>query len=259
MLRRDLKAYMKFAENLANKSGKVINKHFRNLDGFMSKSDFSPVTRADTEAEALIRELIRKEYPAHGIVGEEFGEENKKSEFKWVIDPIDGTKSFLTGRPLFTTLISLVHKEQILVGLIDQPITKDRWVAGKGIKTTFNNKKVRTREITNIKDAIIATTDPNLLSKKILSKFNKLVDMSKYVIYGGDAYNYALLASGYIDIIIETGLKKHDFCALVNIVQEAGGIITNLSGEVLDYKSSGDLVVCANLSIHKQVMKIING
>ncbi len=244
--------FEKFAHLLADISVDVSAKYFRKAGNIDSKQDKSPVTIADREIESRICEKIRKVYPDHAIYGEEFGEVSNKSSFKWVIDPIDGTMSFISGRPLFTTLIALLENNSPILGMICQPISNERWLATIGAPI-----KKKTSDVKLIEDAITATTSPFLFSADKLAIYNKFKDASKYNLYGGDAYNYAQLADGNIDIVIESGLKPYDFLALVPIIKASGGIITDWQGSELDFNSSGDVLACANQELHRQAIKMI--
>jgi inositol-phosphate phosphatase/L-galactose 1-phosphate phosphatase/histidinol-phosphatase len=247
-----------FANNLVDKSGDSIRKHFRNINNFISKGDLSPVTIADQEAEQILRALIKEKFPEHGIQGEEFGIENADSEYRWIIDPIDGTTSFMIGRPTFGTLIALIHNGKTILGVIDQPIASERWLAYNGLGATLNNKKINTRACAKIKDAVLCTTGPNYFTPEKLKLFNQASEKSRFTIYGGDCYSYGLLAAGHVDLVIESGLKQHDFFPLKTIIEEAGGVITDWHGKELDMQSDGDIVVAGDERVHSEALEILN-
>jgi inositol-phosphate phosphatase/L-galactose 1-phosphate phosphatase/histidinol-phosphatase len=247
-----------FANNLVDNSGDIIRKHFRNIDNIIAKGDMSPVTIADQETEQVLRELIRKKFPEHGIQGEEFGIENESAEYRWIIDPIDGTTSFMIGRPTFGTLIALTQNGKAVLGVIDQPIAGERWLAYNGLGATLNNKKIRTRKCEKISDAVLCTTGPNYFSSDKLKLFNQTSEKARYTIYGGDCYSYGLLAAGHVDLVIESGLKQHDFMPLKTIIEEAGGIITDWQGNEIGMDSSGDVLVAGDARVHKEVLKLLN-
>lgn len=257
MPEQDIKRLLEFANNCVDKSGVKIRSHFRNLADIESKNDESPVTIADKEAEKILRNAIKEQYPDHGIHGEEYGVENPDAEYKWIIDPIDGTASFMIGRPIFGTLIGLLKNGKPILGVIDQPITGERWVAGEGCGTTFNNSMCKTRN-SSLSKAILCTTSPEYLPGEALTKFNQLASKVRYTIYGGDCYNYGLLAAGHVDLVVESGLKQHDFWPLIPIIIEAGGVITDWQGNELTEGSNGDVVAAANGELHKQVLAILN-
>ncbi len=252
-----------FAHKLADKSGEVIRKYYRNFGSIEAKGDLSPVTIADQEAEKAIRFLIKQHYCDHGIQGEEFGLENENSKLRWVIDPIDGTSSFMIGRPIFGTLIALSYEGRPIIGLIDQPITGERWIGYEKENQTkqsfLNGKSINTRSCEKLANAVIATSGPNYFSKDKLSKFNEIAGKALYKIYGGDCYNYALLAMGTVDVVVESGLKPHDFMALSAVVEGAGGMATDWQGKPLDINSNGDVLCSGDKKVHEEVLKMLNG
>lgn len=254
-----LNSYVAFAEELADASGKILQKYYRAVEGVEVKSDQTIVTLADKETEQALREMIVKRYPNHGIRGEEFGIEREDAEYQWVLDPIDGTTSFLIGRPLFGTLISLVHKESPLIGIINQPITKERWVGVKEVSARLNESIIHTGCPMALSDVILCTTSHSLLRPDIAEKFETLTKKVKCTSYGGDCYNYGLLAAGHVDVIIETGLKAHDFCALVPIVEAAGGVITDFENKALTLHSTGNVVAASSKKIHQLVIEEMFG
>ena len=252
-----------FANHLADLSSDIAHKYFRQKIGEENKVDHSPVTFADKEIEKAIREAIFRQYPSHGVIGEEYDNINDNADYKWVIDPIDGTSSFIMGKPIFGVLIALTYKNKPFIGIINQPINKERWVGIIGGGATLNNKKISTRSTGSISNSILCTTSPFFFKDKNLEFFNKISAQTKYqkyggVFYGGDCYLFGLMALGYIDIIIETGLKNYDFCALVPVVEEAGGIITDWGGKKLDINSNGQILACGDKAVHAQILEIAN-
>jgi inositol-phosphate phosphatase / L-galactose 1-phosphate phosphatase / histidinol-phosphatase len=229
---------------LADAAGAAIRPYYRADFGLESKADASPVTLADRAAEAAIRTILGQERPEDGIIGEEYGSERAGASRQWVIDPIDGTTSFVAGRPIFGTLISLMVDGWPVMGLIDQPILQERWIGGAGHPTTLNGKRVKTRACPELKEAILSTTSPNCFSPHEGEHFMALAAKTAHrrLIWGGDCYNYALLASGHIDIVVEAGLKLHDLAALVPVVEAAGGMMCDWNGEPLHAGSAGDVI-----------------
>lgn len=246
---------IEFLNKSVDKSGDIIRKYFRNLDNIDLKDDQSPVTIADREAEKALRDWIKAQFPEHGIYGEEFGRENESAEYQWIIDPIDGTSSFMIGRPIFGTLLGLLQNGAPIAGVIDQPITNDRWIATKGEGAYFNGKKTSVRKCDSIKSAIIATTSPDYFgdnSKKML--FN-IAKQSKHMIYGGDCYSYALIASGTLDAVIDADMQPYDYLPLVTIVQGSGGIITDWQGRELNGKSNGNVIAAGDSRVHREILE----
>ena len=232
------------AAKLADVAGAAIRPFFRSVFTLDDKADASPVTEADRAAEAAMRRIIEAEYPRDGIIGEEYGEKPGSTGRVWVLDPIDGTTSFIAGRPIFGTLIALMVEGWPVLGVIDQPIARERWVGTTGKPTTFNDAPVRTRRCPALDEALLATTSPHLFSDEQTGPFLNLASKvaRRRLIYGGDCYNYGLVASGHVDLVVEAGLKIHDFAALVPIVEGAGGTMCDWSGEPLNADSAGDVI-----------------
>ncbi|TYC85429.1 histidinol-phosphatase [Novosphingobium sp. BW1] len=233
------------ALRLADAAGEAIRPYFRaaNLDT-EKKGDASPVTVADRAAEEAMREILRVEVPEDGITGEEFGTEKGTSRREWVLDPIDGTVSFVVGRPIFGTLIALLVDGWPVLGVIDQPILGERWVGASGRATTFNGKPIETRRCRKLSDAVLATTGPHYFDNHQGEHFMALAAKTdhKRMVMGGDCYNYGLLASGHIDLVCEAGLKLYDWAALVPIVEGAGGMMCDWNGDPLHAASEGHVL-----------------
>lgn len=245
-----------FAEYLADEARKISRKYFRTNLGVETKADKSPVTEADREIEMTIRKLVENNFPQHSIYGEEYGQNYGTSEYTWVIDPIDGTKSFMTGRAIFGTLISLVKNDAPVLGIIDQPIVSERWLGVNG-KTTFNGEVISARSPVRINDAVFATTSPFLFDERGKSIISKVTEEVSVAIYGGDCYSYGQLALGLLDIIIESGLKPYDYCALVPVIENAGGVITDWEGEKITMGSNGDVIACGDPALHTKLLREI--
>ncbi len=253
-----------FSQHLADISEAIAQKYFRQQNGEIAKEDDSPVTKADRKIEQVIRAAIEKKFPDHGIIGEEFGDKNVEADFVWILDPIDGTSSFIIGRPIFGTLIGLTYKGKAVLGIMNQPISRERWIGIEGQNSFFQGKKISTRNCTKISDAVMCASSPFHFQngeEKILQKISALTKYQRLggVIYGGDCYSYASLACGFVDIVIDTGLKVYDYAALLPIIENAGGIVTDWRGNDLKLQSDVQLVACANKKLHQEVLKIING
>ncbi len=232
------------AGRLADAAGAAIRPYFRADFAHEAKSDASPVTEADRAAEAAIRTILDKECPHDAIIGEEYGEKSGTSGRTWVLDPIDGTVSFMAGRPIFGTLIALLEGDWPVLGLIDQCISGERWIGAAGKETTLNGTPVRTRVSRELKDAVLASTGPQYFDDHTSEHFMTLAAKTahKRMVWGGDCYNYALLATGQIDLVVETNLKLHDFAALVPVVEGAGGMMCDWNGDPLHAASQGDVI-----------------
>ncbi len=245
-----------FVQTLANKSAKVIEPYFANPEVEIElKADESPVTQADRTAEKVMRDHITKHYPKHGIIGEEFGEENPDAEFVWVLDPIDGTKSFATGCPLFGTLIALLHEGQPIAGAINQPLLK-QFCYGDNRKTLLNGRPVQMRYTPHLKDAVLLTTDlGNIYRYQRGYPFEKLLESTALFRTWGDCYGYLLLATGWADIMIDPVMNPWDYMALMPVIRGSGGVITTWEG---NDPLGGQSIVAASKYIHGRTIEILN-
>jgi inositol-phosphate phosphatase/L-galactose 1-phosphate phosphatase/histidinol-phosphatase len=251
--------FLPFAGRLADVAGEVIRRYYRVPVAVESKLDASPVTIADREAELAMRELIRASYPEHGVEGEEFGAERENAELVWHLDPIDGTKSFIIGRPLFGTLIGLSHRGQPLLGLIDQCISGERWIGLMGRGTSWNGEAIRVRPCPNLRDAVLGTTSPLIFAAGAeQAAFTRVQEAVRYPLFGGDCYTYGLLAMGFIDLVIETDLDAHDFMALVPVVEGAGGIMTDWHGRPLHTGSDGRIIAAGDRRLHAAASALLS-
>ncbi|MBB5984050.1 histidinol-phosphatase [Sphingobium lignivorans] len=230
------------AQALADAAGAAIRPFFRAPYEIEAKTDASPVTEADRAAEQAMRRLIEAERPRDGIIGEEFGAVREAASRQWVLDPIDGTRSFIAGRPIFGTLIALMQDGWPVLGIIDQPISGERWVGAVGHGTRLNGEPVTTRSCRALDQAILATTGPQYFPGHSAEHFSVLGGQCRDTIWGGDCYNYALLATGHVDIVVEAGLKLHDIAALIPVVEGAGGQMCDWRGEPLTQDCEGDVI-----------------
>lgn len=248
----DLSADIALAHALADAAGAAIRPYFRAAFQQEQKADASPVTQADREAEAAIRLILERERPQDGIIGEEYGNEREDAERVWVLDPIDGTRSFIAGRPIFGTLIALTVAGRPVLGLLDQPVTGERWIGADGHPTTIGGEPARTRACIYPGSALFATTAP-----WFCGKFDILREATGDTLLGGDCYNYALLASGHVDLVVEEGLKLYDFAALVPIVENAGGRMTDWSGLPLGTGSDGRVVAVGDPALLQPALALL--
>ena len=206
---------------------------------------------------AAERRLIAESFPSHGIIGEEFGEHAADAEYVWVLDPIDGTKSFISGVPLFGTLIALTYRGAPILGVIDQPIQRERWVGATGRKTTLNGKPVSTRACRSLVEATLYATSPDMFTQPNAKPFERLRGQVKLARFGADCYAYALLASGFIDLVVEANLKPYDYCALAPVIAGAGGVITDWSGKALSLHSDGRVVASGDKGLAKKARAVL--
>jgi myo-inositol-1(or 4)-monophosphatase len=236
-------------------SSAIIKQYFRTDLAVDKKADDSPVTIADKKAEEKMRLLIQKEFPVHGIIGEEFGNENADAEYVWILDPIDGTKSFISGALSFGTLIALMHKGEPLIGVINHPILNE-FLIGDNNSAWLNDNLVRLRDCSSIYEAVLLTTDHfNIGEYQDQTKFDKLARQVKLYRNWGDCYGYYLLATGYADIMIDPIMSVWDSMAVIPIIKGAGGEITDYKG---NDPVTGNSIVACNKLIHSGVIKMLN-
>jgi myo-inositol-1(or 4)-monophosphatase len=255
-----------FVNELASVSGSAILPFFRTSIGAENKAKgaaFDPVTEADKAGEAAMRQLIRQNFPAHGIIGEEYGNHNPDAEYTWVLDPIDGTRSFMCGLPLWGTLIGLQRHGHPVYGLMHQPFTRERFFGdgeaaawrGIGPREAPIERKLRVRSCAALKDAVMMTTSPQAFPDSTLEAFQRVERQVRLSRYGGDCYAYCMLAAGQIDLVIEAGLHVYDIAALIPIVTGAGGIVTTWDGG--DAARGGAVIAAADKRIHAAAVEIL--
>ncbi|MCC7251994.1 histidinol-phosphatase [Hyphomicrobium sp.] len=258
------KDLLALGHDLADRSGAVIRPHFRRpiaVANKAGKAAFDPVTKADQAAERAIARMIRTRAPEHGVVGEEYGREREDAPFQWVVDPIDGTRSFITGTPMWGTLIGLLYDGAPVLGLMDQPFTGERfWSAEKAAYAREAGRaarRIRTRSCERVADALIMTTSPDLFeSGAETDGFARVKREARMTRYGGDCYAYCLLASGFVDLVIEAGLKSYDIVALIPIVERAGGRVTTWDGG--PPTAGGRIIASGDPALHERALKLLN-
>ncbi|MBS7696041.1 MULTISPECIES: histidinol-phosphatase [unclassified Chelatococcus] len=252
----------RFTDDLASRSGQVIMPFFRSAIRADDKSDgrdFDPVTEADRAAEAVMRQMIKSTFPAHGISGEEFGEEETDAEYVWVLDPIDGTKAFISGLPLWGTLIGLKHRGQPVYGLMHQPFTGERFVGdGQGARYhgPAGDRALKTRACPSLAEATISTTSPHMFKGETLTAYKRVEEACRLHRYGYDCYAYCMVAAGHIDLVIEAGLKPCDIIPLIPIITGAGGVVTNWEGGPVT--DGGSVVVAGDPRIHAAALSLLS-
>ena len=256
----DLKAFL---DRLATVSGEVILPYFRTSLSVEDKSRggaFDPVTAADRAAEQAMRALIRQTFPGHGVVGEEFGTEQGDAEYVWVLDPIDGTKSFISGMPAWGTLIALTHRGTPVLGMMHQPFVGERF-SGDGAAAHYRGpageRALMVRDCASLADAVLYTTSPRLMKEADRKQFGKVEEMVRLSRYGGDCYAYCMLAAGHVDLIIETELKPHDIIPLMPIIAGAGGVMTTWEGEPAS--AGGRIIAAGDKRVHAAAMEALRG
>jgi myo-inositol-1(or 4)-monophosphatase len=252
-----------FVDQLADVSGDAIRPFFRTSLSIEDKGSgfgFDPVTAADRAAESAMRELIREHFPTHGVIGEEFDDEQAEAEYVWVLDPIDGTKSFISGMPAWGTLIGLMRGGEPVYGMMHQPFIRERFF-GDGKTARYRGsggeRLLTARPCVGLRNAIMFTTSPLLMNERDRAAFGKVESEARLSRYGGDCYAYCMLAAGHIDLVIETEIKPHDIAALIPIIRGAGGLVTTWEGERAD--KGGRIVAAGDRRVHAEAMKVLAG
>jgi len=251
-----------FVDQLAAAASEAILPFFRTSLSIEDKgrSGFDPVTAADRAAEAAMRALIRKHFPGHGIIGEEFGAERVEAEYVWALDPIDGTKSFICGLPIWGTLIALTRAGAPVYGMMHQPFTRERFT-GDGAAARYRGpsgeRGLQVRQCASLADAILATTSPLLMNEADRRSFSRVEQAVRLSRYGGDCYAYCMLAAGHIDLVIETELKAYDVLPLIPIITGAGGVITSWEGGPAT--AGGRVIAAGDARAHQAAMALLKG
>jgi myo-inositol-1(or 4)-monophosphatase len=252
-----------FVDRLATVSGEAILPFFRTALGVENKAGpgaFDPVTAADRAAETAMRTLIRQTFPDHGIIGEEFGSERTDAEYVWVLDPIDGTKSFISGMPAWGTLIALTRGGVPVYGMMHQPFVGERFTGDGGAshyRGPAGERALRVRRSADLSEALLMTTSPLLMKENDRASFGKVENAVRLSRYGGDCYAYCMLAAGHVDLVIETELKPYDILPLVPIIAGAGGIVTTWDGGTPS--AGGRIIAAGDRRIHEAAMQVLNG
>lgn len=251
--------FFDFAHQLADRTGDILREKFRTPVDVASKPDASPVTEVDQEAERAVRDMVRARYPDHGVIGEEFDADRPDAEFVWVVDPLDGTKCFITGKPTFGTLIGLLHDGYPVLGMIDHPILNERWIGSRGRGAQCNGAPARVRRCAALADAVFFCTDPDTFQGNDAAAFGRVRDAVRMPMYGGDCYCYGLLASGMVDLIVEVGLGQDDYFPTIALIEEAGGVVTDWSGAPFDMDSDGRIVLAGDRAVHREALALLAG
>ncbi len=248
--------FVTLAHRMADAAGEVIRKYFRRKIDIIGKDDNSPVTIADRDAEAAMRALIEAEFPSHGIIGEEHGTVQADAEYVWVLDPIDGTLSFISGSPTFGSLIALARNGVPIMGIIDQPISGERWVGANG-RTILNGSTITTRACPDLSNATLFAYGTELMEGEHGASFRRLHRAGKRKRFGYDCYAYGLLALGFVDVVADCDMKPYDYAALVPIVENAGGKITDWTGNPLTLSNPGFVLAVVDPASHHQASEIL--
>ncbi|MDJ1158307.1 histidinol-phosphatase [Chelatococcus sp. SYSU_G07232] len=252
-----------FVDELATLSGQAILPFFRTSLMAEDKSlgrDFDPVTEADRAGEAAMRQLIKRTFPDHGLEGEEFGSENEEAEYVWVLDPIDGTKAFISGLPLWGTLIGLKRNDVPVYGMMHQPFTQERFFGdggSAGYRGPTGARALKTRSCPSLAEATISTTSPRMFTGAAREAYERVERETRLARYGCDCYAYCMVAAGHLDLVVETELKPCDIVALVPIIEGAGGVVTSWNGGPVT--RGGSVVAAGDARVHEAALRLLNG
>jgi histidinol-phosphatase len=249
--------HLALAVELADEARAFVRPRFRSRFSIEQKADGSPVTEIDKAVEARLRDRIRERFPEHGVIGEESGAERRQADWVWVLDPIDGTQSFILGKPTFATLIGLMFQGKPVLGVIEHPALGDRWVGVVGSATHFNGAPARVRGCARVADAALSTTGPNWFSPEELEGFDRVRAVARVQHWGGDCLAFGLVASGSVDLVIESSHHLHDFCALVPVIEGAGGIMTDWAGRALRAGSGPRVIAAGDRRVHAEALALL--
>ena len=244
-------------QRMLDTASHICMQHFRSQVPFDIKQDDSPVTIADKAAEKALRDILAERFPKHAIYGEELGH-SKGDGGTWVIDPIDGTKSFLLGNPLFGCLVGFVEDDEVQAGGLAMPALKEIWTADRTGPTLLNGKLCQVSQCKQLDKANILTSSPDFFNPEEFKQFEQLSENTRYRRYGGDCYTYAMLAGGWVDLVVESGLFPFDYLPLVPIVEQAGGVISDWQGNALNLQSGPQVIASATPELHEAALASLN-
>ncbi|MBN3854015.1 histidinol-phosphatase [Paraburkholderia sp. Ac-20340] len=247
--------HLQLANSMLDETGNLARRYFMQDVNVNQKSDASPVTIADIEIEALIRERITSAYPQHGILGEEHASINLSAEYCWVVDPIDGTKSFISGMPIWGTLLALLKNGRPLLGIVDVPALRERYVGTYDGRTEKNGTSISTSSCQELSNCNLFATSPDMFSNSEFKMFDALSKRARFRRFGGDCYSYVMLAAGKVDAVVEAGLKPYDYLPIVPVVNGAGGVITDWNGNALTPESNGRVIAAATPALHQALLE----
>lgn len=248
------------ANRFANISRAIISEEIYRPREFTVKSDATPVTPIDQKVERALRAAIKEAYPDHGIVGEEYGNLNPDAEYVWVVDPIDGTMAFIAGLPTFSTLIALTWRGSPILGVMDAPMTKERWIGINGVGTTLNGKAIQSRPCKALGTAFAHTSSPLYFeSANDIAAYDRIKNAVEFLIFGGGCHAFGRVADGCVDVAFETAHDIHDYLALVPIINNAGGVISDWQGNPLTLSSGSRFLACGDQPVHDLALEMLNG
>lgn len=253
--------FVKFAHHLADAAGEIVRPAACSRRVVHRKADGSPVTEIDRAVETRLREMITARHPDHGVMGEEFGGDRLEAEHVWVLDPVDGTKAFMAGLPMYGTLIGLARGGRPVLGVVDQPIARERWTGIDGNGTWYNGERVHTDACDRLSEALVSTTSHEYYEGDDAESFRRIVSRSGWMVYGGNCLAFARVASGFVDVALEAKTGVYDYCALVPVVENAGGVMTGWRGEPLTLEPApgGRILASGGRALHEAAMACLAG
>lgn len=246
-----------FASTVADEARRTSLRYFRASPELLIKADGSPVTVADRETERVIRDLLSRAHPQHAVMGEEYGWTPSDQPYTWIVDPIDGTKSYLAGAPTYGMLLGLLYDEAPVLGIIDIPALDERWCGMLGQPTTMNGRPVKTRNCVAVEQAVLTVISPDKLEGDEGPAVDELSRMARLCRYSSDGYSHSLLASGYVDMVVAAGQQPFDYLAVVPVVEGAGGCITDWAGKQLGLDSGGRILVTTTPELHRNALNVL--
>ncbi|WP_299843114.1 inositol monophosphatase family protein [uncultured Roseovarius sp.] len=251
--------FLSFAEKLADRSRSMLLDASQRAPDVEIKQDASFVTATDKAVEVALREMIQDTYPDHGILGEEFENTNTDAEFVWVLDPIDGTAALVAGIPVYGSLIGLAWNGAPFVGVIEHPMTSDRWVGVAGSFARFNGNPIRVRSCASMATAYATCSNRDFMSASEQAKFDRVREQVQYVQYGGSCYSYGVLASGRVDLALDGGLDAFDIYAPAAVITGAGGLVTDWNGDALSFDMNGNVLAAGDKALMEKTMNVLHG
>ncbi len=256
--KQDIANFLKFANSIADKARDIARHYYRQSKKQWIKSDNTWVTEADCAIEDMARVRVKEHFPDHDFFGEEYGDTTSERKLKWCLDPIDGTMAFVYGLPTFGVLIALTENTEPIVGIIELPAMKERWCGARGFTTTRKGRPCRTNPDRSLIDTAVFATSIDMFSDEERELFNRVSLNARERRFGADCYAYGLLASGYIDVVMEADMKAYDLMALVPVVEGAGGIITDWDGKPIKLGSGKQVLAASNRKLHEECLKLIH-
>jgi len=254
---KQINELVEFSHKVADAVGEVHRKYYRQPVSTEYKEDTSPVTQVDKESEALMRDMVMRQFPQHGILGEEYPPHQPDAEFVWVIDPVDGTKYFMTGHPMFALLLGLAHKGEFVLGVIDQAISQERWIGADGYGSFLNGQAISTRKCSSLDKAILARAGYEWHTEGRDHYIDKVWKASHWAQWGVSPYDYGLLSAGHIDVVMTAGPLVHDFAALGPIINNAGGRVTDWYGNKLTLDSPNHVLAVGDPELMPEIFRLL--